>query len=189
MMSVGKAFRFCNPNAFHVLFLCFFCVGEIWSFCFLIPGWSHCATHMASFMLNYIPWNYKLKEALFSSKLLLITVFYYNNIKITNIPDSLKQWDVANIMEMSNNIFWNQTCFKNINDTHHGFTLIKVEAVLFIGLLNCEKVILVVVKTKTMTDNVITDSQEFKIINVLYMDITGFTWEINILGLMLTTVT
>lgn len=40
-----------------------------------------------------------------------------------------------------------------------------------------------------MTDNVITDSQEFKIINVLYMDITGFTWEINILGLMLTTVT
>lgn len=144
-MSVGKAFRFCNPKAFHVLFLCFFCVGEIWSFCFLIPGWSHCATHMASFMLNYIPWNYKLKEALFSSKLLLITVFYYNNIKITNIPDSLKQWDVANIMEMSNNIFWNQTCFKNINDTHHGFTLIKVEAVLFIGLLNCENVILVVV--------------------------------------------
>lgn len=144
-LSVGKAFRFCNPNAFHVLFLCFLCVDEICSFCFFIPGWSHWAALMSSFMLNCIPCNYKLKEALFSSKLLLIIVFYYSNIKITNILDSLKQRDVANIMEMSNNIFWNQTCFKNIDDTHHGFILIKVEAVLLVRLLNCENVILVIV--------------------------------------------
>lgn len=63
-------------------------------------------------------------------------------------------------MEMSNNIFWNETCLKNIDDTHHAFTLIKVEAVLLVGLLICENVILVVVYTKTMTDNVIIDGQE-----------------------------
>lgn len=40
-----------------------------------------------------------------------------------------------------------------------------------------------------MIENVIIDCQEIKIINMLYMDITGFTWEINILGLMLTIVT
>lgn len=40
-----------------------------------------------------------------------------------------------------------------------------------------------------MTENVIIDCQEIKIINMLYMDITGFTWEINMLGLMLTIVT
>lgn len=94
VFQLGKAFRFCNPNAFQVLFLCFLRVDEICSFCFFIPSWSHSAALMSSFMLNCIPCNYKLKEALFSSKLLLVIVYYYSNIKITNILDSLKQWDV-----------------------------------------------------------------------------------------------